>query len=222
MKQDLKRQDLRNVFLGNASTSKKSSAVSDHVDAASGYVSGNKWYQKDEVKELLKNPKMCEKSPLYEALEFMIGRGIITSPVEKWKPRRKSLNPCFHHDMLKRYLEVFNAYSQTLVNILKIETEKEFCDIRKPLAGVTLDIICETMLGFSVGAVNDPESQYIKAFERLTDIGTKRVFTFWLWPDTIFRFTSYYREAYQSIKLFNDLARSVSLFIFIQYGNCSN
>ncbi|GFQ88118.1 cytochrome P450 4V2 [Trichonephila clavata] len=151
---------------------------------------------------------MYDKSSFYGTLEFLFGRGIVISPVEKWKPRRKSLNPCFHHDMLKRYLEVFNAYSQTLVNILKQETEKEFCDIRKHLTGTALDIICETMLGFSVGAVNDTESQYIKALERLSDIGTKKLFTFWLWPYIIFRFTSYYREGYPCIELFHDLARS--------------
>ncbi|GFX15111.1 retrovirus-related Pol polyprotein from transposon TNT 1-94 [Trichonephila clavipes] len=44
------KQDLQTVFLNNASNYKKSSAVSDHVDADSGDVSGNKWYQKDDGK----------------------------------------------------------------------------------------------------------------------------------------------------------------------------
>ncbi|GFQ67827.1 cytochrome P450 4V2 [Trichonephila clavata] len=162
----------------------------------------------DAVKELLKHPKMYEKSPFYETAEYLFGKGIITSPVEKWKPRRKSLNPCFHHDMLKIYLEVFNAYSQQLVNILKQETEKEFCDIRKPLTGVALDIVCETMLGFPVGAAKDTESQYIKALEKLSDIGIEKLFKVWLWPYVIFRFTGYYREGYPCVQLFQDLARS--------------
>ncbi|GFQ88128.1 hypothetical protein TNCT_633771 [Trichonephila clavata] len=78
MKQDLKRQDLQTVFLGNASTPTISSAAPDRVDAASGDVSGNKWYQKDDVKELLKHPKMYEKSTFYEILELLFGRGIVT------------------------------------------------------------------------------------------------------------------------------------------------
>ncbi|GFR33533.1 uncharacterized protein TNCT_195801 [Trichonephila clavata] len=42
MKQDIEKQDLQPVFLSNATTSTKSSAVPDHVDAASGDASGNK------------------------------------------------------------------------------------------------------------------------------------------------------------------------------------
>ncbi|GFR01130.1 DUF1758 domain-containing protein [Trichonephila clavata] len=96
----------------------------------------------DAVKELLKDTKMFEKSPLYETMKILLGTGLVTSSVEKWKPRRKLLNPCFHHDMLKGYFEVFNIHSRKLVNFLKQETERDFSDIKKPITRSALDIIC--------------------------------------------------------------------------------
>ncbi|GFW36033.1 transposable element Tc1 transposase [Trichonephila clavipes] len=84
-------------------------------------------------------------------------------PSEKWKPRRKLLNPCFHHDMLKQYLEVFNANSRIVVKLFKEETEKEFSDVRKPLTRVAMDTICETMLGSSTRTLENTNLEYIKA-----------------------------------------------------------
>ncbi|GFQ84322.1 uncharacterized protein TNCT_186831, partial [Trichonephila clavata] len=96
----------------------------------------------DAVKELLKDSKMYDKSSFYESLDLVFGSGILTSPSEKWKLRRKLLNPCFHHDILKQYLKVFNANSQIVIKFLKQETEKEFSDVRKPLTRVAMDSIC--------------------------------------------------------------------------------
>ncbi|GFX01659.1 cytochrome P450 4V2 [Trichonephila clavipes] len=138
-------------------------------------------------KELLKDTKMFEKSPLYETMKILLGTGLVTSSVEKWKPRRKLLNPCFNHDMLKGYFEVFNIHSRKLINFLKRETEKDYSDIKKALTSAALDIICETMLGFSIGAQEDVDSPYVKAVRMLSGD---------------------YREGTRYVKMYYDLARS--------------
>ncbi|PRD21687.1 UNVERIFIED_CONTAM: Cyp4c3 [Trichonephila clavipes] len=120
--------------------------------------------------------------------------------------------------MLKGYFEVFNMHSRKLVNFLKPETEKDFSDIKKHLASTTLDITCETMLGFSIGAQEDADSPYLKATRIFGDIFMKRIFKFWLWPHFIFRLSGDYREGMRYVKIYYDLARSVSLlFLLICY-----
>ncbi|GFQ70072.1 cytochrome P450 4V2, partial [Trichonephila clavata] len=83
-----------------------------------------------------------KKSWHYDILHPLGGTGLITSTLEKWKPRRKLLTPCFHSDILREYLKVFNECSQNLVEYLRQETKKEFTYIGTPLALTTMDIIC--------------------------------------------------------------------------------
>ncbi|GFX53063.1 cytochrome P450 4c3 [Trichonephila clavipes] len=82
-----------------------------------------------------------EKSWHYDVLGLFLGTGLITRPIEKWKPRRKLLTPCFHSDILREYLKVFNECSQNLVKHLRKETKKEFTHIDPLLALTTMDII---------------------------------------------------------------------------------
>ncbi|GFT01758.1 cytochrome P450 4V2 [Nephila pilipes] len=163
----------------------------------------------DAVKEFLKEKKMFEKSSLYDSAKIMIGTGLLISPVEKWKSRRKLLNICFHHDMLKEYLVIFNKNSQKLVEFFQQETKNNYSDVKKHINDLSLDIICETLFGTSVGALGDPDSQYSKSFSRIAELFMSRIYKFWQWPDFLFKFTSAYREGMQHVKLFQDLANSV-------------
>ncbi|GFX01718.1 cytochrome P450 4V2 [Trichonephila clavipes] len=86
--------------------------------------------------------------------------------------------------------------------------DKDFSVIKKPLSHVALDIICETMLGSAIGALEDADMQHVKAVRRLTDMFMNKVFKFWLWPFFIFRFSSYYKEVLYYVTLYQDLARS--------------
>ncbi|GFT18993.1 cytochrome P450 4V2, partial [Nephila pilipes] len=60
---------------------------------------------------------------------------------DKWKQRRKLLKSCFHADVLRGFLTVFNERSQKLVEQLSKETEEEFTYIGTPVTLTTLDII---------------------------------------------------------------------------------
>ncbi|GFS34470.1 cytochrome P450 4V2, partial [Nephila pilipes] len=95
------------------------------------------------VKQLLSKRKGTnEKSWLYDFLKPLMGTGLLTSSVDKWKPRRKQLTPCFHADILRGFLTVFNEHSQKLVENLRQETKKEFTYIGTPVTLSALDIIC--------------------------------------------------------------------------------
>ncbi|GFR08849.1 cytochrome P450 4V2 [Trichonephila clavata] len=160
------------------------------------------------VKQLLSKGKVKnEKSWHYDFMKLLLGEGLITSSMEKWKPRRKLLTPCFHIDILREHLTVFNERSQNLVEHLRQETNKEFTYIGPPLVLTSIDIIYETMLGASFGALDNNRSQYMNALNRLLDICMARVLKFWEWSDFLFGMTSG-REAKRHIKLIDDSIKS--------------
>ncbi|GFT65640.1 hypothetical protein NPIL_329611 [Nephila pilipes] len=130
---------------------------------------------------LAKGTGLHDKSWHYDYLKLLLGIGLITrysltfkskillrqlSSVEKWRPRRKLLAPCFHTDILRGFLTIFNERSQTLVEHLRQETKKEFTNIGTPVTLTTLDIIYEAMLGSSVEALENNSAQYITTMKK--------------------------------------------------------
>ncbi|GFS31929.1 cytochrome P450 4V2 [Nephila pilipes] len=130
-------------------------------------------------------------------------------PVDKWKSRRKLLMPCFGHAMLRDYLMVFNKHSEKFVKFLEKETKQESFFVKKYFTHLTLDIICDTMFGFSTRALETDDAKYVTAVTKLEDIFLSRVYKFWLWPDFIFKLTRYYREGEKCINLLQDIVNSV-------------
>ncbi|GFT40932.1 hypothetical protein NPIL_194231, partial [Nephila pilipes] len=80
---------------------------------------------------------------LFRSMQFqnVVPKTQFSSSVEKWKPRRKLLTPCFHADILRGFLTVFNERSQELVEHLRKETKEEFTYIKTPITLTALDII---------------------------------------------------------------------------------
>ncbi|GFS32396.1 cytochrome P450 4V2 [Nephila pilipes] len=163
----------------------------------------------DAVKDLLsKAAARTEKSWHYEYFRVLLGTGLITSPVDKWKPRRKLLTPCFHSDILRGFLTTFNERSRALVEYLRQETKKEFSCIGTPVTLTALDIIYETMLGTSIGALENNGAQYMNAIQKLSHLEMARLVKFWEWNDFLFDFTSG-REVKRLVKLLQDVTKSV-------------
>ncbi|GFQ97631.1 cytochrome P450 4V2 [Trichonephila clavata] len=155
----------------------------------------------ESVKQLLsKGTKALEKNWAYDYLKPLMGTGLVTSSVEKWKPRRKLLTPCFHADVLRGFLPVFNERSRKLVEHLRQETEKEFTNIDIPVTLTALDVVYETMLGTSIGALEKNSAFYITAMNRIVKI--------WEYVDIIFNLTSG-KEEKRQVKVIEDFTKSV-------------
>ncbi|GFU36139.1 cytochrome P450 4V2 [Trichonephila clavipes] len=127
----------------------------------------------------------------------------------KWKSRRKLLTPSFHFEILKDFLPIFNEQSQVLVKQLRNEITKDSTDISMPITLCSLDIICETTLGVSIGAQENSDSQYIKSVSRAADIIVGRMITPWHWFDFLFYLLPAGRELKHHLKVLHDFTRSV-------------
>ncbi|GFV18287.1 cytochrome P450 4V2 [Trichonephila clavipes] len=96
-----------------------------------------------------------------------------------------------------------------LVKQLRNEITKDSTDISMPITLCSLDIICETTLGVSIGAQENSDSQYIKSVSRAADIIVGRMITPWHWFDFLFYLLPAGRELKHHLKVLHDFTRSV-------------
>ncbi|GIX78218.1 cytochrome P450 4V2 [Caerostris darwini] len=171
------------------------------------------------VKDLLKSNKHLDKSWIYRFFEPVCGTGLFTSDTAKWKSRRKLIMPCFNNDALKDFLVIFNKHSERLVDYLQADTKKDFTLIKNVLVLSTLDVICETVFGVSVNALDNSESQFNKAVRGIANTSMNRIYKVWQWPDFLFNHTSAGKSWEKDLKVFKDFTRRIIQDKKVKYQN---
>ncbi|KAF5291228.1 hypothetical protein FQR65_LT11463 [Abscondita terminalis] len=145
-------------------------------------------YDTRDVERILKT-KGVEKADEYKYLKPWLGESILLSSGNKFKFNKKLIMPSFHVNNLKRFMDVFNDHSLTLVESLR---EKVGCgefDIEKYLSKCTMDVLLETVMGISKDTLGDQTYVYSQAVHKLARLAHMRIYKFWLRPEFIFRFT---------------------------------
>ncbi|XP_055948294.1 cytochrome P450 4V2-like isoform X2 [Argiope bruennichi] len=160
------------------------------------------------VKEALSGNKMKEKSWIYKFMRPLFGYGLATRPHVTWKPRRKLLNRCFHPDILRGFLPVFNEHAQELVKVFR-KSENKYTEISHTIALCALDIICETAFDIKLKTLENNESQYANAVRRLSEILLNRMYSFWLWPEVIAWNSPIGKEAKVHLKYMREFTEKV-------------
>ncbi|GIZ01910.1 cytochrome P450 4V2 [Caerostris extrusa] len=161
------------------------------------------------VEAFISGTKNMEKSSEYNMVHPWLGTGLLTSHGSKWKSRRKLLTPSFHFEILKDFLPVFNEQSQILVKHLQSEITKDFTDIATPITLCSLDIICETTLGVSIGAQKNSESQYVKSVSRASDLIFVQIALNWHNINYLMKLTEGGRELSYHLKILHEFTRSI-------------
>ncbi|KAK7588225.1 hypothetical protein V9T40_005470 [Parthenolecanium corni] len=134
--------------------------------------------------------KALEKDDGYRFLADLIGDGLITAKVSKWKKNRKIIAPIFSRIILyHHYLDIFNKQSLKLVETLEQEIShgKQF-DAWLYIFKTFFNIISETAMGYSKDFDN------METLAKLKDSTTKasllagqRFYQPWLQPSIIFK-----------------------------------
>ncbi|GIY46223.1 cytochrome P450 4V2 [Caerostris darwini] len=186
------------------------------------WLCGVRWviiHKGEAVKELLKEKRIIEKSDFYDFFKPYAGTGIFTCDISQWKERKKLLAPCFQSSMLKGYLTVMNEHAQKLVEFLHEETGKEFTCVESPISLCTLDIVCESILGLKIGALQSEAEEYVSSLHRLLELAMTRIWKFWLWPDFTCHRTNDYKEALQHLRITHGFSRSIVKERKLKYMN---
>ncbi|XP_049539564.1 cytochrome P450 4c3-like [Anopheles darlingi] len=154
------------------------------------------------VEKILSSTRNIEKGRDYEFLRPWLGTGLLTSPARKWQYRRKILTPTFHFRIMADFVGVFNQQAAVLVQKLAAELDLGAgFDCVRYVTLCSLDIICETAMGCPVYAQQHPDSEYVKAHEKIGEIMLNRLQKFWLHPDCIFQRTAQHREQQRCIEI---------------------
>ncbi|CAG2181004.1 unnamed protein product, partial [Oppiella nova] len=129
------------------------------------------------VHTLLTSNTNIEKSEQYMFFLDWLGEGLLTSTGAKWKGRRKLLTSAFHFKILDDFIPIMCEQSDILVQKLMRESSKPYIDVREPITQCTLDVICETAMGVSIGAQLGKNTEYVNAIHNMGEILMKRVFS---------------------------------------------
>lgn len=112
------------------------------------YVNLFRW---ETVEPLITSLENISKSDQYDYFLPWLGTGLLTSTGGQWKRHRRLLTPAFHFKILDSFMPIMNENTAKLVNIIG-QHKGEAVDIRELIGSCTLDIICETAMGVSIGA----------------------------------------------------------------------
>ncbi|KAF2900474.1 hypothetical protein ILUMI_05709 [Ignelater luminosus] len=153
--------------------------------------------------------RILDKSEDYRFLHSWLGRGLLTSGGAKWQKHRKILTPAFHFRILEQFVEVFDFYSNTLVQKLEKEVGKKSVDIYPYVTLCSLDTICATSMGTEVNAQNDSESKYVFSVKEMSRIIIDRTFSIFKMFDFFYYFSKDYQKEREALKILHGYTESI-------------
>lgn len=98
----------------------------------------------ERVQEFVKPDALADKP---RGLGRFLGRSILTSGLEEWRPQRKMIQPLMQHNHIAQYAETMVRMGDRL---LAGWQDGETRDLHKDMTQVTMWIIAETMFGLDV------------------------------------------------------------------------
>lgn len=156
-------------------------------------------FKADPVEDVLASNTILKKGHEYDLLGPWLGTGLLTSSGSKWRSRRKLLTPAFHFRILEDFLPAVNDQSNVLVRKLGELGKDCSCDIVPLITLCALDIICDTIMGYTINAQSNEHSDYVQAIQVLGHSFTRRIESPLYWIDAIFRLSKPGRLFHQKI-----------------------
>ncbi|KAI7815567.1 cytochrome p450 [Rhyzopertha dominica] len=176
-----------------------------------------------DVELILSSHVYIDKSREYRFFRPWLGNGLLISSGPKWRAHRKLIAPTFHLNVLKSFIDLFNANSRHVIKKLEKELGKEF-DCHDYMSEATVEILLgklfffnyrfgllklETAMGVSKKTQDQSGYDYAMAVMKMCDILHLRHTKFWLRPDSIFNLTKYGKIQENLLATIHGLTRKV-------------
>ncbi|KAI4489410.1 hypothetical protein M0802_011165 [Mischocyttarus mexicanus] len=165
-------------------------------------------YKVETVQPLLSSSVHINKSFEYAYLIPWLGNGLLTSNGKRWFHRRKLLTPTFHSGVLDDYFISAMNEAKIMVNCLKEEIGKRF-DIVPYAKRATLDVICDSSMGYRINAQTNIFNEYLLAVDKLSLIAQNRFTNVWTSIDFIFKLTRLGKEHDRALKVVHNFVDKV-------------
>lgn len=161
-----------------------------------------------DVELILGNSTHLEKSEEYRFFKPWLGDGLLISSGQKWKTHRKIIAPTFHLNVLKSFVDLFNANSRATCQKMAKESGKHF-DCHDYMSECTVEILLETAMGVSKKTQDKGGYEYAMAVMKMCSILHLRQSKLWLRPDWLFSLTRYGKEQIDLLGIIHGLTKKV-------------
>jgi len=96
---------------------------------------------------LVRHASNFHKSRDYAALEFILGRGLLTNEGHSWQTQRQLIQPTFRHENISAYAEIMAASAAAHLARWR---DRQTCNLHHEMADLTLDIVSKSLFGSKV------------------------------------------------------------------------
>ncbi|XP_065643933.1 cytochrome P450 4V2 isoform X3 [Hydra vulgaris] len=162
----------------------------------------------DHIQTVLKSQKIITKSSSYTFLNEWLGTGLLTSTGAKWKSRRKVLTKAFHFSIINSYVDSFYQNSVSLNNHLENHSGVPI-NIQALMSLFTLDIICETAMGFKLNSMKNLNCDYVNAVEEVKILLIERQKSPWLWNKFVYKLFSSGKKFYSQLQILKSFTKKI-------------
>ncbi|XP_068159152.1 probable cytochrome P450 318a1 isoform X1 [Drosophila tropicalis] len=163
---------------------------------------------------ILNAPECLDKTFMQEG--FFARRGLLHARGQKWKLRRKQLNPAFSHNIVTSFFDVFNAVGNQMIEQFSQQPylnghAVKFTDAEDLLSRAVLEVSCLTIMGTPTTFTQTDDAHIATSYKRLLEISAIRVVKPWLQIDMLHRLLApqLYAEAEKCNELLVDFVANI-------------
>ncbi|CAH0759292.1 unnamed protein product [Diatraea saccharalis] len=164
-------------------------------------------YDPRDVELILSSHVYIDKADEYRFFKPWLGDGLLISTGQKWRSHRKLIAPTFHLNVLKSFIDLFNANSKAVVD--KLKKESGSFDCHDYMSECTVEILLETAMGVSKSTQDQSGFEYAMAVMKMCDILHLRHTKIWLRPEFLFSFTQYAKKQTKLLDIIHGLTKKV-------------
>uniref|UniRef100_A0A8D8VRC8 Cytochrome P450 4c3 n=1 Tax=Cacopsylla melanoneura TaxID=428564 RepID=A0A8D8VRC8_9HEMI len=131
-----------------------------------------------------------KKAKSYDLIDESLHAGIfVNSNITQWRASRKTINGVFSFAVLKRYVRIFHSVALILVSKWQQRAESGASfNPEEDINLATFDMVMVNTLGLNPKAQQNPDGQeFMHHFERVLEMGMRRMFNIHLHSDFIYR-----------------------------------
>ncbi|XP_072159839.1 cytochrome P450 4C1 isoform X2 [Bemisia tabaci] len=149
----------------------------------------------EDIQIILNSSKTLGKDVVYKFFDALVGDGLATAPVEKWKKTRKILTPSFSPKNITRFVPLMNERARII-----IEQMQQHCgsgveiDFYPFFFTASFDTLCEASFGVQVDSQLGRSRDWAQVIFRCTPLLMERLFAPWLYMDYVYEKTSAAKE----------------------------
>ncbi|XP_073846354.1 cytochrome P450 4e2-like [Musca autumnalis] len=166
--------------------------------------------QNKDIEYILCSNSLIDKSDMYDMLQVWLGEGLVNSNGSKWHKRRKMITPSFHFKILQDFHITMNSSAGKFVEKLRTASDGgQIFDFQKLVHNLTLDVMCETAMGVPINAMDEPNSEFVKAVDLITEVCLMRMFNPIKRNTAFYQFFPQCRKFYKALGVFKDFTYNI-------------